>query len=111
LINNVDYLDFPLNQDFIVAFSGFIEVKQDACYSFGIYTPAVAKLFIGEREVVDKQGSNGAKERTGQIVLAQGKHRFKLLCMQRGNEYDRILKLTCNWNGKNKKSFLWSPTI
>jgi len=94
ITEKIEYLDFALGKNFVVVFKGFIEIKYEECYSFGIYTPAAAQLFIGEEEVVNHTGSNGAKERKGQIVLGKGKHAFKLMCVQRGNEYERTLDLT-----------------
>lgn len=101
--SNISYIDISLGINFIVEFNGFIDIPAAGRYTFELFTPAVAKLFISEQEVIDKPASNGPRRSMGRIVLGKGKHALKLLCYLRGNEYQRDLDVTYQGPGVEKQ--------
>ncbi|RPH35276.1 hypothetical protein EHM92_06460, partial [bacterium] len=62
-----------------LAYTGYVEVPVDGLYSFFVNSDDGSKLFIGGALVVSNDGSHGAMERSGDIVLKAGKHAMELL--------------------------------
>lgn len=61
-----------------IVFTGYIDVPTDGVYTFYTSSDDGTKLYIGGEEIVDNDGSHSVRERSGQVVLKQGKHAFEV---------------------------------
>lgn len=59
-------------------FEGYLEVPEDAIYTFYTYSDDGSQLFIGGQLVVDNDGSHAARLREGRVALQKGVHPFRL---------------------------------
>ncbi len=59
---------------FGLKFTGYIDVAADGLYTFTTTSDDGTKLWIGEDLIVDNDGLHGAKDATGLVRLAKGKH-------------------------------------
>ena len=57
-----------------IRFAGYLQLPADAIYEFSLTSDDGSTLAIGDRLVVDHDGSHGADERTGMIALRAGLH-------------------------------------
>ena len=69
---------------FGLQFRGFIDVPETAIYSFFLTSDDGSQLRIADRLVVDNDGAHSSKEKSGQVALAKGVHRFALDYMDLG---------------------------
>lgn len=78
-----------------IVFTGYIQVPEDGVYTFYTSSDDGTKLYIGDEEIVDNDGSHGTRERSGQVVLKRGVHAFRLHYFEdHGGE-----SLTVQWEG------------
>jgi len=61
-----------------IVFEGYIAVPEDGVYTFYTSSDDGTKLYIGDEEIVDNDGSHSTRERSGQVVLKRGTHAFRL---------------------------------
>ena len=64
--------------NFAVMYEGYLNIEKDGNYKFYTYSDDGSKLYIDGKEVVDNDGSHGAKERRGEIDLKKGKVPIKV---------------------------------
>jgi hexosaminidase len=69
---------------FGLLFRGFIDVPETGIYSFFLTSDDGSVLRIADRLVVDNDGGHSSKEKSGQVALAKGPHRFVLDYMDLG---------------------------
>lgn len=81
--------------DFGLRFHGFVEVPRDGVYTFTTRSDDGSALRIGEVLVVDNDGLHGAREQSGQIALAAGRHPIEVQFFQRGGD----IELAAEWEG------------
>ena len=68
------YVQGPSMDFFGLKFTGYIDVPADGLYTFTTTSDDGTKLWIGGELVVDNDGLHGAKDATGLVRLAEGKH-------------------------------------
>lgn len=62
-----------------VAYRGYLEVPADGLYTFFVDSDDGSKLFVGDTLLVSNDGTHGAIERSGDVLLKAGKHAVALL--------------------------------
>ncbi|WP_437373710.1 FG-GAP-like repeat-containing protein [Maribacter litoralis] len=66
-----------------IRYNGYIKIETAGSYTFYTNSDDGSKLFINDVEVVDNDGGHGARELSGNITLAAGIHRIKVLYFER----------------------------
>ncbi|WP_276165815.1 FG-GAP-like repeat-containing protein [Zobellia alginiliquefaciens] len=66
-----------------IRYNGYIKIETPGSYTFYTNSDDGSKLFINDVEVVDNDGGHGARELSGNITLAAGIHRIKVLYFER----------------------------
>jgi len=61
-------------EHYALRFNGYIEVPRDGIYTFYLKSDDGARLYIGDRVVVDNDGVHGALEKSGVLALRAGLH-------------------------------------
>ncbi len=78
----------PFKQEkFALILQGSIEIPASGLYTFYVNSNDGSKLFIDGELVIDNDGPHGALEKEGKIVLAEGKHSWKLTYFQAGGGF------------------------
>jgi hexosaminidase len=85
------------DDNFGLAFSGYIEVPESAVYTFFLRSDDGSELSIGDRVLIDHDGYHGATEKSAAIALAAGLHRLSLRYFQAGGA--KSLDLTAQKEG------------
>jgi hexosaminidase len=62
--------------------TGFLQVPEDAVYTFTLTSDDGSSLEIGDRVVIDHDGYHGAEDRSGQAALAAGWHAIRVRYFQ-----------------------------
>lgn len=91
IIPRVEFPGIERNEDFGLEFRGYLRVPFDAVYTFELTSDDGSQLFINKTLVVDNDGWHAASEEAGEIGLARGHHRLRILYFQ-GSD-DRVLRL------------------
>ena len=65
-------------------YTGYVNVPADGQYSFFTNSDDGSKLYIGNTQIVDNDGSHGEQERTGTIGLKTGRHAITIVYYQGG---------------------------
>ena len=61
-----------------LVFDGYVQIPDDGIYSFYTYSDDGSTLWIDGRKVVDNDGLHPRTERSGQVALRRGPHKFSL---------------------------------
>lgn len=100
--------------DYGLILTGMIEIPSDGTYTFWTTSDDGTTLQVGERVVVDNDGTHAPRERSGTIALKQGFQAFELRFFQGGGGAE----LKVAWEGPGfvrkplgKESFKRSGTI
>jgi len=80
-------------EQFGLTFEGYIRVPEDGIYDFTLASDDGSRLMIGSDVVVDHDGPHGMSERSGQIALHNGLHRFYLSFFQAGGGVGLSLRI------------------
>ncbi|GAB3756455.1 PA14 domain-containing protein [Spirosoma pomorum] len=72
------------DDNFGIAYTGYITVPTDGIYTFYTSSDDGSKLLIGSTEVVNNDGSHPEQERSGSIGLKAGVHAMTILYFQGG---------------------------
>lgn len=82
LKDNFISLEIGIPEDVVgnigLVFDGYVQVPRDGIYSFYTYSDDGSMLEIDGRKVVDNDGLHPRTERSGQIALRRGLHKFSL---------------------------------
>lgn len=81
--------------NFGVVFKGYIEVPEDAVYTFTTSSDDGSKLYIGDSLIVSNDGTHAPRDSSGSIALKAGKHAIRV-------DYFEALQgeaLTVSWQG------------
>jgi len=81
--------------DFGLRFQGYVDCPRDGVYTFATRSDDGSALRIGDVLVVDNDGLHGARDVSGQIALAAGRHRIEVLFFQKGGD----IELDVTWEG------------
>jgi hypothetical protein len=80
-----------INDHYQLLFTGYIDVPNNGVYTFYTYSDDGSRLWIDDREVVNNNGTHGAKEKSGQIALQAGQHKLTLAYFEYDNS--EVLKV------------------
>ena len=94
------FKDEKLPEKFGLVYDGYIEIFEEAVYTFSVNSNDGTKLYVADKLVVDNDGLHGAFEKEGQIALKIGKHKIELLYFQAGGR--KTLQVFMKKNGSNK---------
>ena len=72
------YVQGETKDFFALRFTGFVEVPADGLYTFSTKSDDGSRLFIGGRLLVSNDGLHGAREASGLVRLAKGKHAIRV---------------------------------
>ncbi|MBL7965558.1 MAG: metallophosphoesterase [Prolixibacteraceae bacterium] len=78
-LKNISLEPAALRDSFAFEFRSFLKIPKKGVYRFYTYSDDGSKLYIDGIEVVNNDGSHGAKRADGKIALEEGYHDFKLL--------------------------------
>ena len=87
---------------FGLIFTGFIKIPETGVYTFFTTSDDGDVLYIGDKIVVDNDGSHAARERSGMIALKAGFHPLTVKFRQLGGGVE--LKAAIKGPGYEKKS-------
>jgi len=79
IMKNISIEDAKVKDHFGYEFSGYIKIPHKGQYKFYTFSDDGTKLFIGDEEVIDNDGSHSPKRAEGIIALEEGYHKFRLL--------------------------------
>lgn len=82
-----------VDASFGLRFTGYLRVPEGAVYTFHLSSDDGSAVFIDHARVVDNDGLHGMVERTGQVALAPGLHRFELRFFEAGGGQGLELKV------------------
>lgn len=78
-LENISLAPAAARDSFAFEFTAFLKIPKKGVYRFYTYSDDGSKLFIDGKEVVNNDGSHGARRAEGKIGLDEGYHEFKLL--------------------------------
>lgn len=79
ILKNISIETAAVLDSFAFEFKAWLKIPKKGVYSFYTYSDDGSKLFIDGKEVVNNDGSHGARRRDGKIALDEGFHEFRLL--------------------------------
>jgi predicted phosphodiesterase len=63
---------------FALAFEGYVEIPSTGLHTFFLNSDDGSRLYINGELIIDHDGDHSALSKTGQAMLAQGKHRIRI---------------------------------
>ncbi len=69
---------------FALRFRGYLDVPEDAVYSFRLTSDDGSRLSLAGRQVLDHDGAHGPTAKEAQVALAKGPHPIEILYFQAG---------------------------
>lgn len=80
--------------DFVAArYAGYLNIVQDARYTFYTESDDGSKFYIGDQLVVNNDGLHGMQERSGQIALRAGLHKVRAEFFENGGGAGMICRM------------------
>lgn len=71
-------------EEIVMHFSGYIEINEAGRYTFYTESDDGSKLYIHDQTIVDNDGDHGMRERSGEVILNEGLHPFRVEFFQGG---------------------------
>ena len=71
------------DNQFAVVMEGYIEVAQTGTQTFFLNSDDGSKLYINDELIIDHDGDHSAIKKTGQTILAAGKHKIRIEYFER----------------------------
>ncbi len=84
VLTSITFPKQDLPEYFGLIFSGYVQVTETGVYTFYSESNDGSCLYIGDKLVVDNDGSHGAVERSGQVALEAGRHPIQIHYFQEG---------------------------
>ncbi|WP_321332583.1 family 20 glycosylhydrolase [uncultured Bacteroides sp.] len=106
----VDGINVPkdfVTKSFALKYTGYIKVPDTGIYTFYLTCDDGGKLYIDNGVVVDNDGLHSAVERTGQVALSKGAHRFALDFIEGGGGFTLKLKYSIGNNAPKDVPSSW----
>jgi len=90
ILKNISLETAAVRDSFAFEFNSWIKIQKKGIYRFYTYSDDGSKLFIDDIEVVNNDGSHGAKRTDGKIALDEGFHNFRVQYFEdyMGNELE-----------------------
>ncbi|MBN2001193.1 DUF2961 domain-containing protein [candidate division KSB1 bacterium] len=92
VLENISLSVTRREEDWAVAFSGWIKLPRDGMYTFYINSDDGSRLFVDGEQIVDNDLQHALQEKAGQAALAAGLHRLKILFFEA--KLDNILQVS-----------------
>jgi predicted phosphodiesterase len=83
-IEKVDISIREREEEIVMVFEGFIEIEEAGRYTFYTESDDGSNLYIHGQTIVDNDGDHGMRERSGEVILKQGLHPFRVEYFQGG---------------------------
>tara|TARA_R110002096_G_scaffold97694_22_gene217876 strand:+ start:14761 stop:16668 length:1908 start_codon:yes stop_codon:yes gene_type:complete len=77
--------------DIVILYEGFVEVKEDGRYKFNLASDDGSKLFLHNQIIIDNDGEHGMKKISGEVLLEKGKHPIRVEFFESGGGEGLIL--------------------
>ncbi len=91
--------------NFGLVIEGYIEISETGIRTFYINSDDGSKLYINDELLIDHDGDHSAMSKTGQTILAKGKHKIKIEYMEfRGSQH-----LQAGYLDRNKNEIPFTP--
>ena len=74
----------PRAEHFALVLEGYVNISESGVQTFFLNTDDGSKLYINDELVVDHDGDHSAIRKTGQTILAAGKHKIRIEYFQGG---------------------------
>jgi acid phosphatase type 7 len=85
--------------NFGLVIEGYIEISETGIRTFYINSDDGSKLYINDELLIDHDGDHSAMSKTGQTILAKGKHKIKIEYMEfKGSQHLQVGYLDSNKN-------------
>jgi hypothetical protein len=96
----------PHREDhFALVIEGYIEIPATGIRTFYINSDDGSKLYINDELLIDHDGDHSAMSKTGQTILAKGKHKIKIEYMEfKGSQH-----LQAGYLDSNKNEIPFTP--
>ena len=79
IANHINVAAFGARPDHWAGYlEGYINIEEEAIYTFHLRSDDGAILYIGDQEIVNNDGSHSAQTKSGMIALRKGMHPFRL---------------------------------
>lgn len=73
---------------FALVLEGYVDIPQDGLHTFFINSDDGSRFYLNDRLLIDHDGDHSAIAKTGQALLAEGKHKIRIEYMERrGSEF------------------------
>lgn len=79
ILKNISLETATVPDSFAFEFNAYLKIPKKGVYRFYTYSDDGSKLFIDGKEVVNNDGSHGARRADGKIALDEGFHEFRVL--------------------------------
>ncbi|WP_423127924.1 PA14 domain-containing protein [Gaoshiqia sp. Z1-71] len=89
-LKNISLEPAAARDSFAFEYQAWLKIPKKAVYRFYTYSDDGSKLFIDGKEIVNNDGSHGARRAEGKVALDEGYHEFRLLYFEdyMGNELE-----------------------
>ncbi|MEE9430737.1 MAG: alpha-L-fucosidase [Melioribacteraceae bacterium] len=87
---------------FGVQFTGEIKISELGNYTFFLSSNDGSSLYIDDKIIIENDGQHGTIEKTGNVKLSTGKHKFKLQYFQAGGKTHLELQMSSSSNKKSQ---------
>lgn len=90
ILKNISITQASARDSFAYEFKGWIKIPKKAVYRFYTYSDDGSKLYIDGREIVNNDGSHGARRADGKVALDEGFHQIMVRYFEdyMGNELE-----------------------
>lgn len=105
-VANIDLTPRLRREQYAFEFSGFIQITKPGLHVFTLRSADGSALEIDGRTVIDHDGIHSPSDRSGAVVLAQGKHPVRVRYFfdkQVTNAKDDIDQVSLRWSGPGMK--------
>ncbi len=68
----------PRDDRFAIVMEGYVELPETKLYELFINSDDGSRLYIDEQMLVDHDGTHSAMKKSGQLILAKGKHKIRI---------------------------------
>ncbi len=97
--DNFDLAAKEIDENFSIDYQGFIEIPKDGVYIFYLTSDDGSIMYLGEKLLIDNDGTHSATELSGEIALGKGIHAIRISFFE--NTGGNQLKLA--WEGPEIK--------
>ena len=90
-----------LEENYLLLFTGFVEVPKDGVYKFVLHSDDGSMLRMDGHTLIDHDGLHGPSSKAGLVALRAGKHEVRIVYFQSGG--GQVLSLSMGIRGEEPK--------